>query len=251
MTDQPEPEDTCRPVDIDGELIRLRSAAPLDSDGEAALADVLRTARRRMIDEQRKAFAKYPYRDGDVTVLGPEIFASPDGQVISWKGENYVPQDAPSSPTVIHNDSGGYPPALREQLHAAIEREIYEYREQTPLWGETEGITEEIARLATRAAMGVRDQEVERLRAELDRAHTELRQYTEGKSADAAAGSYAGRVEEVEQQRDQAVGALTEILAAFHPVRTADRRTVTGYTARITPADHTRWAGALEPAKEQ
>jgi hypothetical protein len=37
----------------------------------------------------------YPYRDepGNVTVLGPEIFASADGRVISWKGENYTIPD--------------------------------------------------------------------------------------------------------------------------------------------------------------
>ncbi|MEU6342181.1 hypothetical protein ABZ883_14715 [Streptomyces sp. NPDC046977] len=34
----------------------------------------------------------YPHSDGDVTVLGPEIFASLDGQVICWKGQNYVQQ---------------------------------------------------------------------------------------------------------------------------------------------------------------
>ncbi|MGW5636472.1 hypothetical protein [Streptomyces sp. NPDC003832] len=38
------------------------------------------------------ATAKYPYEDGDVTVLGPEIFAAADSKTISWKGENYVPQ---------------------------------------------------------------------------------------------------------------------------------------------------------------
>jgi hypothetical protein len=35
---------------------------------------------------------QFPYQDGDTTVLGPEIFASNDGQVICWKGDNYVPQ---------------------------------------------------------------------------------------------------------------------------------------------------------------
>ncbi|MFF8910599.1 hypothetical protein [Streptomyces olivaceoviridis] len=35
---------------------------------------------------------EFPYEDGNVTVLGPEIFASKDGAVISWRGENYVPQ---------------------------------------------------------------------------------------------------------------------------------------------------------------
>lgn len=35
----------------------------------------------------------YPHPDGDVTVLGPEVFASNDGTVISWRGENYVRQE--------------------------------------------------------------------------------------------------------------------------------------------------------------
>lgn len=32
---------------------------------------------------------KYPYNDGDVTVIGPECIASSDGNVIAWKGETY------------------------------------------------------------------------------------------------------------------------------------------------------------------
>lgn len=36
----------------------------------------------------------FPRRDGDVTVLGPEVFASADGSVISVGGENYVRQAA-------------------------------------------------------------------------------------------------------------------------------------------------------------
>lgn len=36
---------------------------------------------------------EYPHQDGDFTVLGPEIFASADGAVICWKGENYVRQE--------------------------------------------------------------------------------------------------------------------------------------------------------------
>lgn len=45
--------------------------------------------------------------------------------------------------------------ALAEQLRTAIEHEVYEYRERTMLWGETEGVTEEIARLATRGALSI------------------------------------------------------------------------------------------------
>lgn len=35
----------------------------------------------------------YPYNEGDVNVLGPEIFASTDESVICWKGVNYIKQD--------------------------------------------------------------------------------------------------------------------------------------------------------------
>jgi hypothetical protein len=38
----------------------------------------------------------YPYSDGDVMVLGPETIASSDGEVISWKGENYSRQQVPA-----------------------------------------------------------------------------------------------------------------------------------------------------------
>lgn len=42
---------------------------------------------------------KYPYEDGDVIVLGPEIFVSKDKSVISWKGENYTVQPPPDEGT--------------------------------------------------------------------------------------------------------------------------------------------------------
>lgn len=54
------------------------------------------------------------------------------------------------APTTAKN-----PPAPREQLYDAIEHEMYEYRERTMLWGETEGVTEEITRLATRGALSI------------------------------------------------------------------------------------------------
>lgn len=41
--------------------------------------------------DQREA---YPYKTGDVLVLGPETFVSLDGKVLSHRGKNYVPQDS-------------------------------------------------------------------------------------------------------------------------------------------------------------
>lgn len=38
---------------------------------------------------------KYPHEDGSVIVLGPEVFIAKDNSVISYKGENFVPQKKP------------------------------------------------------------------------------------------------------------------------------------------------------------
>lgn len=70
---------------------------------------------------------------------------------------NELPDAAPScSPGTEETEpNNSTPPALREQLHAAIESEMYEYRERTMFWEECGGVTEEIARLAARGAMEV------------------------------------------------------------------------------------------------
>lgn len=50
-------------------------------------------------DEDMPVFQRqyYPYDEGDVTVLGPEIFVGKDEkgrEVISWKGDNYIEADS-------------------------------------------------------------------------------------------------------------------------------------------------------------
>lgn len=57
----------------------------------------------------------YPYPSGDVTVLGPQIFASTAGpdenSVISWRGENFVPQwDRQPAADEHPDDPGPVPP---------------------------------------------------------------------------------------------------------------------------------------------
>lgn len=34
----------------------------------------------------------YPFQDGDLVVLGPEVFADAEGRTICWRGVNYVRQ---------------------------------------------------------------------------------------------------------------------------------------------------------------
>lgn len=47
---------------------------------------------------------------------------------------------------------------LAERIRAEVESEVYEYRERTMFWPETGGVTEEIARLATRGALKALDE---------------------------------------------------------------------------------------------
>jgi hypothetical protein len=41
-------------------------------------------------DTDESGRAVYPYEEGDVIVLGPELIASRDGAVLCWKGRHYV-----------------------------------------------------------------------------------------------------------------------------------------------------------------
>jgi hypothetical protein len=74
----------------------------------------------------------FPYQDRDVTVLGPEIFASNDGQVICWKGHNYVRQ--PDQGTVKVQVCMG-PVDVDEDVKSAIIRQLRRARRNPPSGG--------------------------------------------------------------------------------------------------------------------
>lgn len=52
--------------------------------------NIITYAVRDTVLAKHRTAARYPHPDGDFTVLGPEIFTDKTGDVISWKGENYV-----------------------------------------------------------------------------------------------------------------------------------------------------------------
>jgi hypothetical protein len=89
----------------------------------------------------------YPHPDGDVTVLGPEIFASSDGAVISWKGENYVRPDNPTAEDL----NSGPPNASRldicELPHQTIAEEDDCHRRRDA--GSDDGLRLALARIAS------------------------------------------------------------------------------------------------------
>ncbi|MGW1160403.1 helix-turn-helix domain-containing protein [Streptomyces sp. NPDC002519] len=62
VAQQPAAEDICRPVEIDGEIIRVRGAAEMSDESRAALAEAIAAAKRRYLaehpeDEQQPAAA--------------------------------------------------------------------------------------------------------------------------------------------------------------------------------------------------
>lgn len=105
----------------------------------------------------------------------PYPFICPGGDEAAAE---FKPEAATLNSTAA-NASRVEPDGLREQLHAAIESEVYEYRERSMWWPETGGVTQEIARLATRGALEALGMpEVARRRTDVG---TEfIRQITEG-----------------------------------------------------------------------
>jgi len=47
-------EDTCRPVEVDGEVIRVLGGAEMDAADRDAFAEIVRAAKRKMLAEYAK-----------------------------------------------------------------------------------------------------------------------------------------------------------------------------------------------------
>jgi len=144
-------------------------------------------------------------------------------------------------PHGYHRHTPAPEPGLRERIAAAI----YLHRYGTQPTGETwNGARDDYLRTAD-AVLNVRDAELEQLRAE-------LAQWYAADSADAAAGSYAGRAEAAEQQRDQLRDLLREVLNTFARVTAPPNPNALGYQgASIAPADFERWQAALDQPQER
>jgi hypothetical protein len=50
-TEATEPTDTCRPVEVDGETIRVRGSGELSAEGQEALASLVRAAKAKFVAE--------------------------------------------------------------------------------------------------------------------------------------------------------------------------------------------------------
>jgi hypothetical protein len=141
--------------------------------------------------------------------------------------------------------------SLRDQLQAAIESEVYEFRERTMWWPEGE-ITKEIARLATRGAMEIRDRELEELRAKVAEFDHIINWHTTCASCARildSAYQETVRAEKAEQQRDRLAGVLGEALAAF--VRKIDGYRIPRRSAEADVVTLDKWRSILAENREQ
>jgi hypothetical protein len=76
-------------IDYDAKAYVFR-AGDIGDQPEAVIPSAfVPAANIRSIHRTDSETTRYPYTDGDVTVLGPEIIASLDGDAISWKGVHY------------------------------------------------------------------------------------------------------------------------------------------------------------------
>jgi hypothetical protein len=98
-----------------------------------------------------------PWTANDDSIAAHILRAVDGDQAAAASCSHATPETEPNNPRTTGNNSATSSNTpdnpLEERIRAAIEREVYEYRERATLWGETEGVTEEIARLATRGAL--------------------------------------------------------------------------------------------------
>jgi hypothetical protein len=106
-------------------LLTTRAVMP-----DADATDRILLARYVLTGQELPQEDPYPYVSGDVTTLGPQIFASTtypaENTVINWQGENFVPQrDAFPHGPLPEGEPGdpdlAYPPDLSGAEPAASE----------------------------------------------------------------------------------------------------------------------------------
>jgi hypothetical protein len=214
-----------------------------------------------------EAVRSYPYRDGDVTVLGPEIFASKGGAVISWRGENYVRQQdiEPGREELAAGAMHELASSVRD-LASAIRLETADRTNPTPAPADSplrQRIAEALRdfpvacwtpdNIAGRA-MRVRDRYVEQLEAgratwkakaeEIERDRDRLAKQID--QLIARLGEYADRGISNGGRAEQAEAVLREILARFEPAFPSPDEPMR-HQATVSIEDYQRWRNTLQP----
>jgi hypothetical protein len=132
--------------------------------------------------------------------------------------------------------------SLRDQLQAAIESEVYEFRERTMWWPEGE-ITKEIARLATRGATETRDRELEQLRAKV----AEFDHIINWHTTCASCARILDSAYQETMRAEKAEVALREVLGAFEAYWA--RASYCGPSESAVQPEHFKaWRSVLQPA---
>ena len=98
----------------DGAYASFPAWEALHSTAQDGYRDDARAALAALEAEGWGLTCTYLHKDGDATVLGPGVIATPDEAVINWKGENYMP------PMTVLDDNTREVERLREAVRAEL-----------------------------------------------------------------------------------------------------------------------------------
>ena len=121
---------------------------------------------------EHEAAPSYPYGEGDTLVLGPECFVSQDGEMLCWKGVNYVQQ---SDGIVMGNDEIAPGITLNEGIKALREGVALEELRGEGLVGPEPEEIEIVPATAENIAQAVRENEAARSKEENEHSDSETK----------------------------------------------------------------------------
>lgn len=132
--------------------IEVRDPCPFCESSPALIPRVLMDEHVATVHpEVREGGPGIPVPDAESVIVCTT--ACDEQHTYDWTCEQFAGIDNGEQPGRTTPDNPASSSDIAEQLRTAIESEMYEYRERTMWWPETGGITEEIARLATRGGL--------------------------------------------------------------------------------------------------
>ena len=84
------PEDSCRPVEVDGEIIRVHGSGEMTDEDRGHFAEIVRAAKRRLENEPERHSHTVTIRERSTSHL--RTLCSP--QVCGWEPQRGGEQDA-------------------------------------------------------------------------------------------------------------------------------------------------------------
>jgi hypothetical protein len=213
---KPEPieADTCRPIEVDGETVRVRGSGELTEEGQEALADLVRVAKTRFVAEapERVGVLQERLRRAHQTRRAKEHQLDDIRRALRDAG--FMEDDDPYS----HADLAD----VIRQAGEAVQAESGRLRERLRL------LTDEKVAYVTGPTTDLLCEEINRLKAEVS-----------------AARKFAGEMRDFCSPHGVSVGYADQLLESMDRAKTADPGPP-GTVRGPVPAEYVRLKGQLE-----